>query len=141
MKSLEYPNGKNGILAGEYSFFENPKATHSGIFNGRFCTYWYKDKKGNIKYNDLLNASAMYNNNQFAGTWTEYGKENEITANWGDGRIPLSDDLDVGTSEFCPAEKYVSNGWITFLIANGVSNDRMKIEGARKSEKEEWWKE
>jgi hypothetical protein len=141
IKSLEYPNGNNGILAGEYSFFENPNSTHSGIFKGLFTTYWYKDEKGNIKYNDLWNVSAMYNNNQFAGIWTEYGKDKVLKANWGDSRIPLSGDLDVGTSEFCPAEKYASNGWIVFMIANGASPDRMNIVDARKSENREWWKE
>ncbi len=82
----------------------------------------------------------MYNNNQFAGRWTEYDKEKGLKANWGDGRIPLSGDLDVGTSEFCPAKKYASNGWMTFMIAFGASPDRMKIEEAKKSESREWWK-
>jgi len=141
IKSLEYPSGENGILTGEYSFYENPNSTHSGIFKGRFSTYWYKDKKGDIHYNDLWKSSAMYNNNQFAGIWTEYGKDKGLIANWGDSRIPLSGDLDVGTSEFCPAVKYASNGWIMFLIANGASPDRMNIDEARRSENREWWKE
>jgi hypothetical protein len=141
INSLEFPNGNNGILAGEYSFFENPNSSHAGIFTGRFSTYWYKDEKGFIKYNNLWDISAMYNNNQFAGIWNEYGNEQEIEANWGDNRIPLSGDLDVGTSEFCPAEKYASNGWITFMIANGASPERMNIDEARKYENREWWKE
>jgi hypothetical protein len=141
IKSLEFPNGNNGILAGIYSFYENPNSKHSGSFNGRFSTSWYKDENGEIKYNDLWDVAAQYNNNQFAGTWTEYGKGNVLKANWGDSRIPLSGDLDVGTSEFCPAQKYASNGWITFMIANGASPDRMNVEGARKTENREWWKE
>lgn len=140
IKSLEYPNGRNGILAGEYSFFENPNSSHSGIFKGRFTTYWYKDKKGDLKYNDLWSVSAMYNNNQFAGIWTEYGKNKKLNANWGDSRIPLSGDLDVGTSEFYPAHKYASKGWLIFIIANGASLDRMNIDEAKKVENRAWWK-
>lgn len=141
IKSLEYPNGNSGILTGEYILFEDPNSSYSGKFEGRFCTYWYKDENDNIKYNDLWNVSAMYNNNQFAGSWKEYLKENETIANWGDSRIPLSGDLDIGVSEFRPADKYVSNGWIVFMIANGLSLDRMNIDAARKSENQEWWKE
>jgi len=141
INSLEYPNGKHGILVGEYAFFEKSNTTHSGTFKGRFTTYWYKDENGIVKYNDIWDVSAMYNNNQFAGTWTEYGKVKESIVNWGDSRIPLSGDLDVGTSEFCPSEKYASNGWIIFMIANGASPDRMNIDEARKSENREWWKE
>lgn len=141
IKSLEFPTGNTGILAGEYLFSENVNQTHSGIFKGRFVTYWYKDKDGQIKYNDLLDAAAMYNNNQFAGTWTQYGKQDKKQANWGDSRIPLSGDLDVGTSEFCPSDKYASNGWITFLIANGGSPDQMNKKAAQRAENDEWWEE
>ncbi|WP_236614029.1 hypothetical protein [Nafulsella turpanensis] len=132
LKTLENPEGNTGILAGEYTFYEDPKTKHSGIFQGRFVTYWYKDKEGTIRYNDLWDVSAMYNNNQFAGTWTGYNKENTMTANWGDSRIPQSGDLDVGSSEFGPNEKYYPYGWKSF--AN-------RMEGKAEPEPSAWWKD
>lgn len=141
VKTNEFPYGNTGILAGFYTFYEDPNMMHSGTFKGRFVTYWYKDKNGDIRYNDLLAVSAMYNNNQFAGTWMQYGKRIEKIANWGDRRIPNSGDLDVGTSEFCPSQKYGANGWLPFRIANGMKSDRMDVESVRTSENREWWKE
>lgn len=138
--SEDYPSGKKGILAGEYKFFENQASSHAGIFTGRFTTNWYKDESGKLVYNDLWSVSAMYNNNQFAGNWTEYGSDKQLIANWGDSRIPLSGDLDVGTSEFRPADKYASNGWLVFLIANGGPPDKMNIKKAQKTENRQWWK-
>lgn len=139
IKSFENPKGNNGILAGEYTFFENPKSPHSGTFKGRFASYWYKDENGNIKYNDRWSVSDLYNNNQFAGTWTEYGKEKALKANWGDSRIPLSGDLDDGTGEFCPAKKYAAFGWDSYLKAWGYDPDSPDAEKARKIESEKWW--
>jgi hypothetical protein len=138
--SEDYPTGKNGILVGEYKFFENQASSHAGIFTGRFATNWYKDENGKLAYNDLWSVSALYNNNQFAGKWTEHGSDKQLIANWGDSRIPLSGDLDVGSSEFRPADKYASNGWIVFLIANGGTPDKMNKEGAVKTENRQWWK-
>jgi hypothetical protein len=139
IKTLEYPDGNTGILAGEYTFNEDPKANHSGIFKGRFVTYWYKDKNGNIKYNDLWSISAMYNNNQFVGVWVGYGKRGTMTANWGDGRIPQSGDLDVGTSEFGVDSKYRANGWDSFLKAYSGGYSKEETEKALKTEHEIWW--
>ncbi|GAB3333442.1 hypothetical protein GCM10027429_14040 [Marivirga atlantica] len=138
--SEDFPYNRYGILAGQYEFYENSGSSSAGIFRGRFTTNWYKNEEGSLTYNDRWSVSAMYNNNQFAGDWTKYGSSNKLTANWGDSRIPLSGDLDVGSSEFRPADKYSSNGWLIFLIANGASPDKMNIEGARKTENLEWWK-
>jgi hypothetical protein len=139
-KSLEFADKKTGIVAGEYTFFENPTNNHAGKFNGRFITYWYKDENGVLKYNDLLSAAASYNNNQFAGNWTGYGKTTSLTANWGDSRIPQSGDLDVGTSEFGINDKYQANGWDTFIKAwhGGYGSEETKQ--AREDENIEWWK-
>ena len=54
--------------------------------------------------------SANYINNQFTGTWKPYNSNNERTANWGDYRIPQSGDLDIGASEFSPADKHLKFG-------------------------------
>ncbi|WP_174293631.1 hypothetical protein [Nafulsella turpanensis] len=132
LKTLENPEGNTGVLAGEYTFYEDSKTKHSGTFQGKFVTYWYKDKEGHIRYNNLWDVSAMYNNNQFVGTWTGYDKENRMTANWGDSRIPQSGDLDVGSSEFGPNEKYHPYGWKLFADV---------MAGKMEWEPETWWKD
>lgn len=141
IKGLESPNGNTGILAGEYKFYEDPKSKHSGVFEGRFVTYWYRDEQGTIKYNDLGNVSAMYNNNQFSGTWTGYGNRERMAANWGDGRIPQSGDLDVGTSEFGVNRKYQMNGWESLIKMMGGGNSKEEEEKAMKEEHRIWWKD
>ena len=139
MKSLEFADKKTGIIAGKYSFYENPTKKHTGVFRGRFVTYWYKDSLGVFKYNNLWDVADSYNNNQFAGTWTGYGKSTSIIANWGDSRIPFSGDLDVGTGEFGINNKYEANGWETFNKAwlGGYNNEETKK--AREEENKKWW--
>ncbi|MGB1217773.1 MAG: hypothetical protein ACPG5P_07840, partial [Saprospiraceae bacterium] len=95
-------------------------------FQGRFMTYFYKDEKGEIKYNDLWNISPDFNNNQFAGHWTSYEDDKQIIANWGDNRIPLSEDLDVGETGFQPSEKYLANGWEEFDFSTISLNEAQK---------------
>lgn len=111
VKCTEMPNGNHGILVGTYILKEKATNKYSGEFEGMFSTYWYKDDNGKIRYDDTWFVSAGFNNNQFSGTWREYGKTIKKQANWGDGRIPNSGDLDVGASEFSPSKKYINNGW------------------------------
>lgn len=140
-KSSEYPRGDSGILAGDYTFYEDSNSLHAGVFSGRFVTYWYKDKEGKINYNDLWSVSSSFNNNQFKGFWTKYGNNEKKIANWGDDRIPQSGDLDIGTSEFGINEKYRANGWETFLKAYRGGFNEEETERALKEEMKLWWKD
>ncbi len=135
----EYPDKKCGMMIFDYTFFENPKQSHVGIFKGKGVSYWYLDSEGAIKYDDLMDAADGFRNNQFVGIWTEYNKTESKTCNWGDYRIPISGDLDYGTGEFCPGEKYKTYGWENFLDANFYEDDE-KREKAKKAELQEWWK-
>jgi len=136
--SRYYFSDNSGILAGEYLFYETPDCNHSGVFKGRFVTYWEKNKKGEIEY---MEVPATEGNNQFSGTWTKYGNTNGIIANWGDSRIPNSGDLDVGTSEFGVNRKYQEYGWDSFLKAHGGGYDNQTMQKAREEELKKWWKE
>ncbi len=141
IRSAEFPNIETGILVGEYTFFEKPEMPHSGIFRGKFATYWYKNDAGNFEYNDLFGSAAGYNNNQFAGLWSAYESKNSKVANWGDSRIPQSGDLDVGTSEFGVNEKYMSHGWESFIksMRGGFSDE--EEQAAKGKESKKWWKD
>jgi hypothetical protein len=104
-----------GLLIGEYNFKENPSQKHSGSFEGIMTLYWLVDKTGNIKYDDIeLSFSDGYENNQYIGTWSNYGRQKKKTCNWGEYRIPFSGDLDIGAGEFGVNPKYYNQGWEDF---------------------------
>lgn len=133
----EYKNkGVRGqlILVGDYFLQENKRQPHSGTFKGSFCTDFYIDKDGQVRYDDInLNADG-YDNNQFVGEWSAYGSKQAKRCNWGDFRIPNSGDLDVGADEFSPDEKYLKNGWQNL-------RDAQKSDAkAKQIEEMPWWK-
>lgn len=130
---------KQGFVHGAYEFYEDKDKKGAGILKGKFRTDFYVDKNGKIKYNSLMFIADGFKNNQFEGTWTDYKLNDFKKCNWGDYRIPDSKNLDCGAGELGVSEKYVSNGWIGYMISNGASPDRMDVEGAKKTEKEKWW--
>jgi hypothetical protein len=104
-----------GALIGDYVFKENPNQKYSGVFKGIVTMYWYVNKNNEMLIDDIeADFSDGYNNNQFVGTWNEYGKDKMKICNWGEDRIPFSDDLDIGAAYFFPDYKYHKNGWDDF---------------------------
>lgn len=126
---------KQGLVIAEYRFSENKACIFSGVFEGRLLTYWYIDKNGKLRYDDIEKESDSYSNNQFVGIWKSDRGSIVKICNWGDYRIPLSGALDIGAAEFSPAEKYLEFGWQTYRDAY-VKND----EQARREEERQWWK-
>ena len=124
-----------GKIGGEYHFVEDPKETGTGRFDGVFATDWYIDRNGKLQYDEVMAGADGYLNNQFLGTWTSYRSKVKKPASWGDSRIPLSGDLDMGSGEFAPDEKYLRNGWQIYRDAYSGQNDRALTE-----EKKQWWK-
>jgi hypothetical protein len=124
-----------GVVVGEYHFAEDPKLTSTGTFDGTFATYWCVDKNGRLVYDEVMVGADGYSNNQFGGTWTSYRKKVSKPASWGDSRMPLSGDLDIGAGEFSPDEKYVRNGWQNYIDAYVKQNKRALAE-----ERRQWWK-
>jgi hypothetical protein len=100
-----------GVLIGHYRFEESRDNKHSGTFQGIMTLYWYVDKNEVLHYDVLEAYSDMYRNNQYVGTWTEYGNKADRVCNWGEYRIPFSGDLDIGAGEFGPNPKYDEQGW------------------------------
>jgi len=101
-----------GLLIGHYKFQEQQSQSHSGIFEGIVTAYWYIDKAGKLRYDDIEAAySDNYTNNQYVGTWTEHHTEKQEIANWGEHRIPFSGGLDIGAAEFGLNPKYKEQGW------------------------------
>ena len=135
----DVPDLQRGIVMGTYRFFENPKQKHVGIFSGTFVSAWYLDKGGALHYDDLDAVADGYSNNQFAGMWRSYSGNIVNPCHWGDERIPLAGDLDRGTGEFFPDEKYHANGWKNYVEAYSGNHPRAGVALAR--EKEAWWKD
>ena len=124
-----------GIVFGEYHFAEDARLTNTGAFDGFFVTDWIVDRDGRLQYDEVLMGADAYRNNQFAGTWTSYRTKAGKPASWGDSRIPLSGDLDIGAGEFSPDEKYIPNGWQSYHDAYFKQDKRALMEENRR-----WWK-
>ena len=125
------------VVVGGYSFDENQNQKNSGVFKGVFATEFYLDRNGNVRYDDIdLNADG-FTNNQFVGTWTEYGSKTSKRANWGDFRIPNSGDLDIGAGEFSPGDKYLRYDWQN---RRDMMNRRSAgYKKAKEIEEAKWW--
>lgn len=124
-----------GVIVGEYHFSENSKQTGTGSFDGVFATYWLIDRNGRLQYDEVMVGADGWRNNQFAGTWTSYRTKASKPASWGDSRIPVAGDLDIGAGEFSPEEKYVANGWQSYHDAYVGQNKRALAE-----ERRQWWR-
>lgn len=100
-----------GVLFASYKFAEDRTRPKSGVFEGLMLFSWYLDIDGVMQYDDIEFHSDSFRNNQYVGTWTQYGSSKRKVANWGEYRIPFSGDLDIGAGEFSPNSKYLDKGW------------------------------
>jgi len=131
---------KAGIIKGEYMFFENQSQKHSGIFMGKFnLGIIYNIKNNNIQYDALFYVADGFENNSFIGSWSPYYSLIKRTCNWGDFRIPNSENLDGGASEFIPSEKFLDKGWANYYYSYFVTNDYNRTQKAQMEEEKEWW--
>lgn len=126
---------ESGVVVGEYSLSEDAKESSTGKFEGLFATYWYIDRSGRLKYDDIEFFADGFLNNQFAGTWTSYRSMASKTANWGDYRIPLAGDFDIGAGEFSPDARYLPFGWQSYRDAYFKNDSKARLE-----EERHWWK-
>ena len=136
----ELPSTKQGFVTGDYEFYEDSIQSGAGILKGRFKTDFYIDNKGLIKYNALRFIADGFRNNQFEGIWISYKSNDSKKCNWGDYRIPDSKDLDIGAGEFGVSQKYVSNGWVTYVLDHKMNKlDVVEDPKVTQAEKEKWW--
>ena len=138
----DIPFYKQGFTESEVILYEDSKQNSTGFFSGKMKTYFIIDDKGVFRYDALSFSADGFNNNQFVGTWTSYKTKSTKKCNWGDYRIPESEDLDIGAGEFSIDDKYVKNGWENYKLAwgSGIYPPTMEEIKARRKEKEQWWK-
>lgn len=99
-----------GELQGHYVLTEETANPHChGVFQGTATLYWYVNRKGQLLRDSIDEEySDNYKNNQYEGTWIQSHSGKAKPANWGEYRIPQSNDLDTGAGDFSPNPKYES---------------------------------
>lgn len=122
------------ILVAKYTFHENLENMVGGEYNGTEQSYFYFENN-KILYDDLdLGWQDSYANNLFTGIWKNHVNNTIAKCNFGNFRIPLSGDLDIGAGSFSPNSKYLNNGWQLYNAAY-IKNDKNSLVEERKK----WW--
>jgi len=102
---------EQGYIIAEFSLQEDKDQSGSGEFTGRMVSYWYKNEKNELLYDDLMSHADGYCNNQYLGIWKSYNTGKSKKCAWGQYRIPCSGDLDIGVAEFSVNPVYEDKGW------------------------------
>ena len=131
---------KQGFANCDVTLYEDKKQTSTGFFKGKLTSNFIIDNQGKFRYDALMFSADDFSNNQFVGSWTSYKTNIAKKCNWGDYRIPVCGDLDIGAGEFSVESKYVKNGWTNYKLAWGTYPETDEVKQARQEENEQWWK-
>jgi hypothetical protein len=142
IKSDDVPAYKQGRVICEVILYEDKKQSSTGFIKGKLTSDFIIDDKGKFRYDALMFVADGFANNQFIGSWTSYKTKASKKCNWGDYRIPDSKELDIGTGEFSVSEKYVKNGWVSYMLENKMTNLNISEQSSdsKGSVNSEWWK-
>ena len=129
-----YPINRYKIIA-KYEFKEDSTQYDTGVLSGRLESdfFIYKDS---VYMDEIYSGEDGYYNNQYEGVWKSY-KTNAIKkANFGIGRIPNDNGLDIGSSEFMvdPSKQHL--GWDSYM--NIMNPDNKIYQRATAEEQREW---
>lgn len=139
-KSGDIPTYKQGYAVCDVIFYEDKKQLSTGFFKGKLNSNFIIDNKGQFRYDAIMFVADGFSNNQFEGSWTSYKTKTTKKCNWGDYRIPNCGDLDIGAGEFSVNERYVKNGWLSYLLENRVPNGAVvnpKVD--QRAVNKKWW--
>jgi len=104
---MKYPRG---IILSTYDLRYHSNSS-CGYMNGIIRTNIYF-KNNQIYYDDLDKAiSDSFSNNSSISKCYLKTKEKSVDCHWGQWRIPMSGDLDIGAGEFIPNNRYYKYGW------------------------------
>ena len=134
------PNHKQGFVVSEVTLFQDRQEESTGFFSGKSRSGFLIDDKGVFRYDAISFFDADFSNNDFVGTWTCYRTKLVKRVHWGDWRIPESGDLDIGSGEFSVNERYVENGWESYMNSWLLPYDNPEGRKARERERRQWWK-
>ena len=139
-KSGDIPSYKQGFANSEIILFEDKKQSSTGFIKGKLKSRFLIDNKGQFRYDALMFVADGFSNNQFVGNWTSYKTNVSKKCNWGDYRIPECGNLDIGAGEFSVNEKYIKNGWVSYMLENMMPNGAIvKPTVNNKTEFKKWW--
>jgi hypothetical protein len=139
-KSGDIPVYEQGFATCDVVLYEDKKQPSTGFFKGKLTSNFIIDNKGQFRYDALMFFADGFSNNQFVGNWTSYKTNTSKKCNWGDYRIPESGDFDIGAGEFSVNEKYVKNGWLSYMLENMSPNGAIvKPKVDKKAEIRKWW--
>jgi hypothetical protein len=139
INDIGLPGYQQGYITGLVQINEDRNQAASGFIKGTLSTNFIIDTNGVMKYDAIFLVADGFYNNQFVGEWTSYRTGKTKKCNWGDFRIPDCGDLDVGTGEFYPNEKYLDNGWRSYYDYSTGSEEDPKRKEAEKKEYQ-WWR-
>jgi len=131
------PRYMQGSITCDFVFYEDSTQASSSLIKGTLTSEFTIDKKGKLQYDALMLVADGYYNNQCRATWTNYKTGKSKKCNWGDFRMPDSKELDNGAGDVYINEKYIQNGWQTFIAA--YNGDTGNAEKALKIERKKWW--
>lgn len=139
-KSEDIPAYKQGYATCDVILYEDKKQPSTGIIKGTMKSKFLIDDKDNFRYDGLMFSADGFANNQFVGSWTSYKTNLSKRCHWGDYRIPESGDLDIGAGEFSVNEKYIKNGWLSYVLENMMPNKAIvKPVINEKLKYKKWW--
>ena len=116
LHTSDISNYQQGYSTCEVILYEDKKGFSSGFIKGKLKSNFAIDNQKHFRYDALLLVSDSFSNNEFVGTWTSYKTGIFKKCNWGDYRIPDCGDLDSGAGEFYVSDKYVQNGWTSYML-------------------------
>ena len=102
--------GEFGSLYGHYQYDED-EFSGGGVLTGKMKINFAKIN-GRFYYDAfMIGVADGYDNRQYEGVWTSKNLKRLEKCNWGDFRIPDSQELDIGAGVFSPANEYWDRGW------------------------------
>lgn len=135
----ELPSVKQGFIKGYFEFFEDSDQPGTGIIRGKYQTNFYIDSLGKLNYDALMWVADGFNNNQFEGAWISYKTGNLKKCNWGDYRIPDSQNLDIGVAKFSPSPEYHGNDWLSYILQYQMPNSAIVNQPTKEELVDKWW--
>lgn len=138
-KDSDLATYKKGFCTFEVILYEDKKLSSTGTIKGSLTSRFIIEK-GIIRYDASNFIADGFANNQFTGSWTSYRTNKTKKCHWGDYRIPECGDLDIGAGEFSVNEKYVKNGWVSYILENMAPNGAIvKPETDKNAKNKKWW--
>lgn len=136
----DIPTYKQGFATCDVILYEDKKQSSAGSIKGILKSEFMIDSKGQFRYDALSFVADGFSNNQFVGNWTSYETNTKKKCNWGDYRIPECGDLDIGAGEFSVNEKYIKNGWLSYVLENmSLNTEISKPKVDKKTKNKNWW--